>query len=166
MVVFDKNSVKITLLSWSRFNIVNLGWQGQMKKRIFYSNFGKKLYLLTKIVSKSQCSHGRILWKINKMRGYTVVNLAWTRRKKYAYIQLWFWFENDKITWRMAFYHTNNGRISLLSWLYSLESQYNEEIYYSKFGLQRLNNKHANILLYFWFVSYRKKRKKSSQSTW
>ena len=43
--------------------------------RIYYSNFGLKTIILQKkvcvykIVSKSQCSNGQILWEINKMRG-------------------------------------------------------------------------------------------------
>ena len=41
----------------------------------------KKWYFLTMIVSKSQCSHRYIPWKINKMRGYTIVSLAWKRQK-------------------------------------------------------------------------------------
>ena len=38
------------------------------------------MVFLTETLSKSQCSHGH-MWKINKMKGYSIVNLVSKRQK-------------------------------------------------------------------------------------
>ena len=55
-------------------------------KQIYYCNLGgttmkfQKIVFLTETVSKSQCSHGH-MWKINKVKGYSNVNLVSKRQK-------------------------------------------------------------------------------------
>ena len=113
---------KINKMRW--YTIVNLSWKRQNANTsvsLIWKRRNSPLhsYFFTKIVSKSLYSHDHILWKINKMRGYTIVNLSWKRKKRRYTIEFLIW----KWPSTLLFFYKNSVEITLLSWPYSLKNQ-------------------------------------------